>query len=223
MSDKPTWNDEMRQYVRNYIRTKVRGEVRLAKSDHDDILQACQDACEGEECPEAEQPELMKFAKEELAQARSMLSAEQASWPAETDCDRMDRVEAALRDKGIVFWQASPCCDTCTTSELADRVVEVDERHPGFRDRLRGYAFFIDQTLPESLAESSKVSVYLAYGWVQPDADEVESDIDRRNALGIADEICGCLRHEGFEPEWEGDFSKEIGVTLNWQRRTMLR
>jgi hypothetical protein len=31
-----------------------------------------------------------------------------------------------------------------------------------------------------------------------------------------------CLRDEGFEVNWDGDFARKIGVSLNWQRHTML-
>jgi hypothetical protein len=44
----------------------------------------------------------------------------------------------------------------------------------------------------------------------------------KKNALAIAREVCECLRDEGFEVNWDGDFARKIGVSLNWQRRTML-
>jgi hypothetical protein len=218
-----SWDEPSRQNLRETLRSLVRGEVRLARSDHEGILQRCRDVCDGEDCPETEQSAFIQFATAELERAESAHAAEQGNWPLETDCDRLDRVEASLREKGILLWQASPCCDTCTSSELPERSDVITQRHPGFRDRLRGYAFFIDQNLPESLAESTELSVYLGYGWLQPDdSPDVAKDVYQEQSLGIAHEICRCLREHGFKPNWEGDFSRKIGVSLDWKRRTML-
>jgi hypothetical protein len=142
--------------------------------------------------------------------------------PDETDCDRLDRVEVALRERGILLWQVSPCCDTCTRAELPDRIAVIDRRCPGFRNRVRGYAFFIDQSMPGKLFESSLISVYVGYGWFLPDDSKVEQQVYKKNALGIAREVCDCLINEGFKPDWNGDLARKIGVSLNWQRRALL-
>jgi len=76
--------------------------------------------------------------------------------------------------------------------------------------------------MADMLAESTQLSVYLAYGWFSPGDSDVAPDVYESNALGITREVCNCLREHGFEPDWDGDFSRKIGVALNWQRRTML-
>lgn len=220
MSENRTWDDTSREQLREALRDRVLGEVRLAKSDRDDILDAC--AGIADECPEGERDMFIRFAADELEQAVARHAAEQAAWPRETDCDRLDRVETDLRDRGILLWQVSPCCDTCTGAELPERIDEIDGRHPGFRDRVRGYAFFIDQNMPEMLADGTRLSVYLAYGWFSPDKRDIARDAYEKSALGVAEEVCNCLREHGLEPDWGGDFSRKIGVSLNWQRRTML-
>jgi hypothetical protein len=222
MRDAVTWNDESREDLRDTLRNLVLGEVRLANSEHKDIVEICRDVYIVDECPEDEWEIFVQFASHELEKAASSHSKEQAGWPAETDCDRLDRVEAALRDRGILLWQVSPCCDTCTGAELPERIDEIERRYPGFRDRLRGYAFFIDQNMADMLAEDTQISVYLAYGWFSPDGSNVEPDVYEKNALGIAREVCESLREHGFHPDWDGSFSKKIGVSINWQRRTML-
>jgi hypothetical protein len=222
MSEDSTWNDTTRGKLRERLRTLVLGEVRLANSDHDDIIQICREVYIEDECPEDEWGMFVRFATDELEKAATRHSTEQAMWPRETDCDRLDRVEALLRERGVLLWQVSPCCDTCTGSELPDRIDEIDRRHPGFRNRVRGYTFFIDQNMADMLTEDTHVSVYLGYGWFSPDDSSVAPEVYKRNALGIAREVCDCLREHGFEPDWDGSFSKKIGVSLNWQRRTML-
>jgi len=159
MTEKPTWNDSKREDLRETLRSLVLGEVRLSNSDRDGILQFCREVYIEDECPEDEWDLFIQFAAQGLEQASARLSAEQEAWPRETDCDRLDRVEADLRDRGILLWQVSPCCDTCTGAELPERINEIDLRHPGFRERVRGYAFFIDQSMAEMLAESTQLSI----------------------------------------------------------------
>jgi hypothetical protein len=223
MSEDPTWTDTTREDLRESLRRRILGEVRLAKGDQDDIIQICREVYIDDECPEDEREAFISFARDELEKAAAKQSLEQAAWPAETDCERLDRVEAKLRDQGILLWQVSPCCDTCTGSELPNRIDEIERRHPGFRERVRGYAFFIDQNMPDMLADDSHISVYLAYGWFSDDGSSVDPESYKANAPGIAREVCDCLRERGFEPNWDGSFSNKIGVSLNWQRRTMLK
>ncbi len=222
MSEERVWNDQTRDRIRQTLRSTILGEVRLAKRDHKEILQNCFEVYIMDDCPESEQSQFNQFAADELNHAVTGLSAEMATWPAETDCDHLDRVEATLRDQGILLWQASPCCDSCTGGELPDRIDNLDDRNPGFRDRVRGYAFFIDQNLPESLADSTALSVCLGYGWFSPEDSQPTAEAYKKEALGIAHEVCECLRNEGFEVNWDNDFARKICLSLNWQRRTLL-
>lgn len=222
MNEDSAWNDKTRSDLRETLRALVLGEVRLAKSAHDEIIQTCREVYIEDECPEDEWELFVQFAIDELKKAEVVHSAEQTMWPRETDCDRLDHVEATLRDRGILLWQVSPCCDTCTDGELPDRIDEIDRRYPGFRSNARGYAFFIDQNMADMLSEDTEISVYLAYGSFSQNDSSVDPEIYERNALDIAREVCDCLSEHGFEPNWDGSFSKKIGVSLNWQRRTML-
>lgn len=215
-------SSESRESLKEALRDLVLGEVRLSKSDRDTILETCREVHIDEECSEGEKEVFIRFAADELEKAIRRHSAEQLTWPSETDCDRLDRVEASLRNRGILLWQVSPCCDTCTIGEFSERIDEVERQYPGFRDRIRGYAFFIDQNMAEMLAEDTEIAVYLGYGWFSPDDTDVAPDIYEKSSLGIAKEVCDCFRENGFEPDWDGSFSRKIGVTLNWQRRSTL-
>lgn len=221
MSNERVWNDETRRELREGLQSTIVGELRMAKDGHEGILQYCHDRIV-DDCPEAERDRFIQFAADEIVRAQARLDAERATWPDETDCDRLDRVEAALRERGIVFWQVSPCCDTCSGAELPDRIDVIDDRYPGFRDRVRGYAFFIDQNVPEMLAESTRISVYLAYGWFSSSDEKVPPNVYETKALDIASEICECLRNEGFEPDWNGDFARKIGISVDWRRRRLV-
>ena len=217
------WNDTSREELRENLRAAVLGELRLYRSERQGILDRCREIYIDDTCPESERDTFIQFAAAELDLAVTALKSEMAEWPSETDCDRLDRVESTLREQGILLWQVSPCCDSCTGAELPDRIDVIDSRYPGFRDRVRGYAFFIDQSMPESLIESSRLWVYLAYGWFSPNDTETSQELYMMHAHEIACDVCACLRAEGFEVNWDGDFSKKIGVLLNWQRRTLLQ
>jgi hypothetical protein len=223
VSNEQVWNEDTRLEFLERLRSAISGELRMAKRGDEEILGFCREVYIDEDCPANERDKLIQFAADEINRGVALLESEQATWPEETDCDRLDRVETALRDRGILLWQASPCCDTCTGSELPDRIDVINGRYPGFRDDIRGYAFFNDQNMPEMLAESDQMLVYLAYGWFSGEGSEVPPDVYETNALGIAREVCQCLRDEGFEPNWDGDFARKIGVSITWQRRAMLK
>jgi hypothetical protein len=222
MSNERVWNDDSRDHLRETLRSVILGELRLARRGHEDILEACREVYIQDECPAGDWDEFIQFAADELNRAATRLASENAAWPNETDCDRLDRVEGALRERGILLWQVSPCCDTCTWGELPDRIDVLNRRYPGFRESARGYAFFIDQNMPEMLAAGTRPSVYIGYGWFSTGNSKVAPEVYEKNALGIAREVCECLLNEGFEADWNGSFSRKIGVSLNWQRRAML-
>jgi hypothetical protein len=222
MSSDKKWDENTRTELFEILRSAIVGELRMAKRDREEILEFCREVYIQEDCPESEWAKIIQWTAAEINRRATLLEMEKGTWPEETDCDRLDRVESALREQGILLWQVSPCCDTCTRSELSDRIDDLNDRYPGFRGSVRGYAFFIDQNVPEALAENTQLSVYLGYGWISPDDSEVPDDVYKLNALSIAHEVWGCLRDEGFGPDWDGDLSHKIGISLNWQRRTIL-
>jgi hypothetical protein len=222
MSLEHDWNDLSRDDLRTTLRSYILGELRLLRRDQKAILDACREIYLVDGCPECEQADFVQFAAEEINQTAAMLASEKVTWPVETDCDRLDRIEASLRDRGILLWQVSPCCDSCTQSELPDRVKLIDARYPGFQDRIRGYAFFIDQNMPEMLSDGTELSVYLGYGWFSSDNSEVSQEVYEANALSIAREVSACLHEEGFEINWDGSLARKIGLSINWQRREVL-
>src|SRR5689334_22117875 len=122
MRSEQDWNEELRHQLRETLRSAVLGQLRLAKRGHADILEFCREVYIKDECPDSETPAFVRFLADELDRLAGLLSAEKANWPDETDCDRLDRVEGALRERGILLWQVSPCCDTCTGGELPQRI-----------------------------------------------------------------------------------------------------
>jgi hypothetical protein len=128
---------------------------------------------------------------------------EQATWPAVTDCDRLDVAFAALTTAGIVARQDFTCCSTCGVAEIGDEIAtEVAAGRV-----VRGYTFFHQQGT-ESAVEGH--GLMLTYGAL----DETEAA-----AVKIGEEIVAVLETHGFKCDWDGKIEKCIGVPLVWQRR----
>lgn len=103
---------------------------------------------------------------------------------------------------------------------MSDDQTWNDELREDLRETLRGVV------LGESrLAQSDREGILTdcdRLGWFALDDANVEPKTYEANALGIAHEVCDCLRENGLEPEWDGDISRKIRLSLNWQRRNTL-
>lgn len=129
--------------------------------------------------------------------------AEQATWPAITDCDRLDAAFAALEASGIVCRQNFSCCGTCGAYEIWDEAAALEAAGTP----VRGYAFYHVQDTESAVRG---YGLYLNYGA----AAEGEAA-----ALAIAGEIVAALQQQGLRVDWNGQWSRRIGVSLDWKRR----
>lgn len=127
---------------------------------------------------------------------------EQATWPSETDCDRLDAVFAELDDRGLVARQNFSCCQNCGHGEMLAEMEEQASTHP-----VRGYVFYHMQDT-ERAADGD--GLYLAYG------DESEEP-DRHAQIGR--EISEALINAGFTPRWNGTAAQRIFVPIEWRKR----
>ncbi len=130
--------------------------------------------------------------------------AAQATWPAVTDCDRLDYAFAALEEAGVISRQNFSCCGNCGSAEIRN---EIDEAKRAGRPA-RGYAFFHEQDT-ESAVDG--YGLHLNYGACENSA---EADV----ALGH--EVVRALEAKGLKTDWDGRIEKRIGVQLDWKRRT---
>jgi uncharacterized protein DUF6891 len=123
----------------------------------------------------------------------------QASWPAVTDNDRLDRTFAALEQTGIVARQNFACCMSCGFTEIGDEI----------RDRAatQGFVFYHGQDT-ERAADGG--GVYLAYGALAG-GDAAAQAIGRR--------VVDALVAEGLQPAWNGSVETRIALPLEWKRR----
>lgn len=125
--------------------------------------------------------------------------AEQATWPAITDCDRLDAAFAALEASGIVCRQNFSCCGTCGAYEIWDEAAALEAAGTP----VRGYAFYHVQDTESAVRG---YGLYLNYGA----AAEGEAA-----ALAIAGEIVAALQQRGLRVDWNGQWSRRIGVALD--------
>lgn len=181
------------------VHADIRGHVATGFLGAEAIVEAVLDPHGDDADPTILRPHAQRFVREVIAAQL----AEQATWPALTDCDRLDAAFAALEAEGIICRQNFSCCGTCGSAEIWDEVAEAqDAGCPA-----RGYAFYHGQDT-ESAVEG--YGLYLNYGAVE----EGEAA-----ALGVANEIVARLEQHSLRVSWDGRRSRRIGVSLDWKRR----
>jgi hypothetical protein len=129
-------------------------------------------------------------------------AAAEESWPAETDCDRLDRVFEALEASGLVALQNAGY----TMSDGRGDVSEALEARGA--DKYHGYCFYHGQDLERAV---NGEGLMLAFA-------DLKADPAKKKAVG--DEICAALAQAGFKTEWNGDPETRVSVPkIDWKRR----
>lgn len=183
--------DELHGYIRRDIAAGFAAPA--------DIVEAAIECLSDEADPAILRPHARRMLRELLVEQL----AKQASWPATTDCDRLDAACASLEASGIVCRQHFSCCGTCGSIEIWDEAAEVEAAGTP----VRGYAFYHVQDT-ESAVEG--YGLYLNYG---------AAAAGEAAALAIAGEIVAALEQQGLRVDWNGRWNRRIGVSLEWQRR----
>jgi hypothetical protein len=129
--------------------------------------------------------------------------AEQATWPAPTDNDRLDAAFADLDRDGILARQHFACCETCGAREIHD---ELDQAEKAGRT-MRGFTFFHRQDTEHAVGGES---LYLSFG--SPDRDGTAT-------VAIGHEVVDALTRHGLTPAWNGKQVHRILLPLVWRRR----
>jgi hypothetical protein len=179
------------QYIRDSIKTHVwSGFYDQADTEQmvEDILEDGVDAAE-----------MQRFIVSEFARKASA----EKSWPAQTDCDRLDQVFDALEASGIVALQNAGYTMSDGRSDVGEA---LNER--GF-DKYHGYCFYHGQDVERAVNGGG---LMLAFG-------DIEADPTKKKEVG--NEICAALAKAGFKTEWNGDPETRINIlVIDWKRRT---
>lgn len=187
--------ETLREDVAEYIRNQVAGGF----STKDEIFEAVVEVY-GEESPESV---LSPLAREIMDQVMAEHAKDQASWPATTDCDRLDSAFAELERIGVVCRQNFTCCGTCGAAEIVEEI----DKATAAGQAVRGYCFYHSQ---DTDSATSGGGLYLNYGSVAE---------GREAALLVAQQVVATLNRHGLKTRWNGTWETRIQITMNWQRR----
>jgi hypothetical protein len=177
----------------------IRRDVAAGFSDPDHIAESAVEVLSGEHDAEALRPHALRLTREAIEAHRR----EQATWPAVTDCDRLDAAFVELERSGIVARQNFTCCQTCGHYEIGDEITAAREAGR----EVRGYTFYHMQDT-ESAVEGG--GLCLAYGALEPGDGAL---------VAVGREIVKVLCRHDLKPEWDGSGAKRIFVSLDWKRR----
>ncbi|MCX4164726.1 MULTISPECIES: hypothetical protein [Paraburkholderia] len=126
----------------------------------------------------------------------------ESSWPAETDCDRLDRVFHSLHEEGICALSNAGYTMSDGDSDVAEVVGEAPKGH------YHGYCFYHGQDVERALEGNG---VMIAFG-------DLANDKERSSAVGHR--VTALLSAAGFEVSWDGSVAKRIDIpAFDWKRR----
>jgi hypothetical protein len=149
-----------------------------------------------------EVPWLRKEVKKEAARKQ----AEEATWPATTDCDRLDRAFATMEAAGLIVEQDAGL----TKSDGLEIVTETyeDAVEEGEADGIVGYCYYHGQDLDRVMGSGE---LCLAFG---------DFDGDENRCVEVGRLVKRDLEDAGFEVQWSGSVHERILVRgIRWLRR----
>jgi len=163
---------------------------------------------------------LRPIAEELVKTAIEEHMAEQATWPAVTDCDRLDNAFAELEQNGIMCRQNYDLDVSGGQAALKEEMITAaKEGRP-----IRGGCFFHAQDT-DALVEDG--SLFLAFS-PGPAAKEIveaamkhrlDASANEQAAITVAGEIVATLRRHGVDARWGGSTIERIEIPIDWKRR----
>jgi hypothetical protein len=148
--------------------------------------------------PDCDVDELEAFIEQEFERK---LAAE-ASWPAETDCDRLDQVFDRLDEDGICALSNAGFTISDGHADIAQAVAEAPKGH------YHGYCFYHGQDVDRAVDGHG---LTIAFG-------DLTNDEARSSAVGHR--IVEALSLAGFGVSWNGSVATRINIpSFDWKRR----
>ena len=130
---------------------------------------------------------------------------EKLSYPAITDCDRLDTAFARMNERGVIAIQNAGYTQSDGYDDVSEAYSERDDK-----EAILGYCFSHEQDLIRAISGDG---LYFAFGPVDP-ADEQTIGIQVGNI--VREE----LENAGLPVDWEGTFEQRLRVPkLTWQKR----
>ncbi|WP_431263169.1 DUF6891 domain-containing protein [Roseateles chitinivorans] len=180
-------------------------DVRGGFADRPDIIADTLERMQGDELIEDGQEEAAEAAIEAAVDAAlHARSLDQASWPAVTDCDRLDAVFDALTAEGVIALQNAGYTQSDGWGDIVEARAEADD--PG---AFHGYCFFHGQDLERAVHGQG---LFLAFGSIDGDDDT--------EGVKVGERVVELLKGAGFRVEWGGTFKTRIFIPdFDWKRR----
>lgn len=161
---------------------------------------------------EHDDPDLANAARAILTKLLAEQKDEQRSWPAVTDCDRLDAAFEQLNAMGIMARHHWTCCSNCARAEMPDEFNRIGGEWQGVP--IIGYVCYHQQDT-ESAVEG--YGVYLGYGSTERAPSE---QVYEAQCLKVAQTAIDVLVSRGLKVTWDGTYQKKPHVSLRWQRRS---
>jgi hypothetical protein len=128
----------------------------------------------------------------------------EATWPAVTDNDRLDRVFESLEGQGILALQNAGYTQSDGLSDVAQFYHEAGGEQSG----IQGYCFYHGQDLERVMASGV---LWLAFGHVSGEDDK---------GIEIGQRIKREFEAAGFTVEWDGSVNTRLLVKgIKWMKR----
>lgn len=155
--------------------------------------------------PDTVDPEDRRWVEAEVARAFAEKRADEATWPLETDFDRLAVAFDALDARGII---ALHCAGYTRSDGISDAAEVYHQRRERGRAS-RGFVFYHGQDVEAVLVDRG---LYLAFGAFD-ERDETMA--------AIAAEIVAAVEAQGLRTEWDGDVGRRILVhPIRWLKRS---
>ncbi|WP_146201404.1 DUF6891 domain-containing protein [Leucothrix arctica] len=133
------------------------------------------------------------------------IKAEKTTWPAVTDCDRLDLAFSVLNSVGMISLQNAGC----TQSDAYGDIQDLYNKHPN-QDSVIGYCFYHRQDLERAVRG---MGLYVAFGPMDAKLEDTEGP-------KIGEVIRETLEKQGLEVEWDGTFNTRMLLpTITWKKR----
>jgi len=193
-------------------------EFKMTEEDYEDVLMAIRgfvysgyDTAERiyevvtEEMYEPEDIDV-GWVRDRIAELFEAKLAEEKTWPAITDCDRLDMAFEELNRSVIIALQNAGM----TQSDGWDDVREVYRERGGRTSGIEGYCFYHGQDLERVVMGDI---LYLRFGAM---------DQDENHGVTVGKRIVAILKSHKFEPEWNETFQQSMHIRgIDWKRRSV--
>ncbi len=212
--------DVAREEIKHIMRDLIDREVAVGFVPQDDIGLEAVDDYSGHVPFPILRPISKRLAK--IAIKKHM--EEQATWPAVTDFDRLDRAFAELEQHGIMCRQDYHSGWTAGHASMLKELLSESKKGR----EIRGYCFHSERDTDVVLKHGL---LLLAFG-PKPAAEEIpdtseenrleassRSSASEQAAIAVGLEIVGALQRHGLNAHWSGSLDERIQIQMDWKRR----